>query len=82
MGTAADKKRKSRRKWTKGSTRKKRKKATRREIERDDLPQEPIVVGVDPGRSNIIYAVRWRDGVFDREIKLTRSEYYHLSGVN
>jgi len=82
VGTAADKKRKSRRKWTKGSTRKKRKKATRREIERDDLPQKPIVVGVDPGRSNIIYAVRWRDGVYDREIKLTRSEYYHLSGVN
>ena len=62
-----------------GGKRKKKKKSTRRVCALRDLPKDAIVIGLDPGRANIFYAVRMTDG---RVFKLTRSEYYHLSGVN
>jgi hypothetical protein len=43
------------------------------------FPADPIVIGLDPGRTNIFYAVRMTDR---KAFKLTRREYYHLSGVN
>ena len=58
---------------------KKKKKPCWVEVTRDEYPAEPIVIGLDPGRSNIFYAVRMTDG---KVFKLTRREYYHLSGIN
>ena len=59
--------------------RKTKKSSTRRACGLSGLPNDPIVISLDPGRANIFYAVRMTDGCV---FKLTRSEYYHLSGVN
>ena len=64
---------------TGGSCSKQKKKAKRHVVDRRKLPKDAIVIGLDPGRVNIFYAVRIKDG---RIFKLTRSEYYHLSGIN
>ena len=40
--------------------------------------EERWVIGLDPGRANIWFAYRKRDGAI---FTLTRKEYYHLSGI-
>ncbi len=87
QGTCADRtkaqraggKRKRKRGRYHGKKKKKKKKPSRVSVTRDMFPADPIVIGLDPGRTNMFYAVRMTD---KKAFKLTRREYYHLSGVN
>jgi len=47
------------------------------------LKEDPNVdvVGIDPGRLNIMYAVKMMEGV-PKAFRLTRSHYYKASGIN
>lgn len=47
-------------------------------VDRSETHDDTIVVAIDPGRANIIYAVRDSDGM---EFRLTNGQYQHEGGI-